>query len=146
MINDYGYVPSEHGYEGTDKGNVPLREALTFGAKKTDRQMGRGGLAKHATARMHKVFAGFDIRLEAPFYDAVLAKTLCNMPHETSYDTIKQHLTQLLLADPSMDRHIKGTSKEKFQDGSGLSRILAPFDQARLSAMFETLYGVHKQY
>ena len=89
MLNDYGFNPAESGYGTEDKGNVRFREALTFGNKKIDPQLGRGGLAKHATARMGKIFGHYNIRLEAPYFDMEIAKLMTNIPHLTSYDTIK---------------------------------------------------------
>ncbi|HLD33976.1 MAG TPA: hypothetical protein VJB66_04575 [Candidatus Nanoarchaeia archaeon] len=39
---------------------------------------------------------------------------------------------------------IEGTSKEKFQDGSGISRLCRGYDQKKLIEMFEDLYGIKK--
>ena len=38
----------------------------------------------------------------------------------------------------------EGTSKEKFQDGSGVSRLFRDYDQKRLIDMFEGIYGIQK--
>jgi len=144
MINDYGFNPKEHGYDTDDKGNVAFREALTFGLKKSDLQHGRGGLAKHATARMGKVFAEHGIRLEAPYFDKDIAKVLCCVPHLTSYDTIKQHIVGAMFAGQGLNQFIAGTSKEKFQDGSGLSSLLDSYPQEKLLDFFEKIYGIRK--
>ncbi len=144
MINDYGFNPSESGYPTHDKGDVQFREALTFGLKKTDRQLGRGGLPKHATARMGKIFAHYGIRLEAPYFHRDIARVMTRIPHSTSYDTIKQHLVGAMFEGEGLDAFIEGTSKEKFQDGSGISRLFRGFIQTKLLDMFEGLYGIKK--
>ncbi len=146
MINDYGYNPKESGYATEDKGDLSFREALTFGLKKTDRQLGRGGLAKHASARMSKIFAHYGLRLESPYYGRDIARVMTLVPHLTGYDTIKQHLVGAMFSGEGLDGFIQGTAKEKFQDGSGVSRIFKDFTQDRLSAMFVEIYGVVKNY
>jgi len=144
MINDYGYNPSESGYSAEDKGDVHFREALTFGLKKTDRQLGRGGLPKHAIARMGKIFAHHRLRLEAPYFNRDVARVMTRVPHSTSYDTIKQHLIGAMFEGEGLDVFIQGTSKEKFQDGSGVSRLFRDYNQKRLIDMFEGIYGIQK--
>lgn len=144
MINDYGYNPHDSGYATDDKGDISFREALTFGLKRTDRQLGRGGLAKHATARMGKIFAHYGLRLESPYFNQDIARVMTRLPHSTSYDTIKQHLVGAMFEEEGLDRFIQGTSKEKFQDGSGISRLLRAYNQQRLIDMFERIYGIKK--
>ena len=144
MINDYGYNPRDSGYATKDKGDIRFREALTFGLKKTDRQLGRGGLPKHAIARMGKIFAHYGLRLEAPYFNRDVARVMTRVPHTTSYDTIKQHLVGAMFKDEGLDIFIQGTSKEKFQDGSGVSRLFRGYDQQKLIDMFEGLYGIKK--
>ena len=144
MINDYGFNPREHGYGTEDKGDTRFREALTFGLKKTDRQLGRGGLAKHATARMGKVFARHKLRLESPFFDKEIARVLTRVPHIGGYDSVKQLIVKAMFEGEGLDRFIEGTSKEKFQDGSGVSRLFGDYDQQRLVNMFERIYRVNK--
>lgn len=144
MINDYGYNPRDFGYGTDEKGNVQFREALTFGLKKTDRQLGRGGLAKHALARMGKIFAHSGLRLEAPYFDRYIARVLTRVPHITSYDTIKQHIVGAMFDGEGLDSFIQGTSKEKFQDGSGVSKLCKDYDQKKLIELFEGIYGIKK--
>ena len=144
MINDYGFNPCDSGYATEDKGDICFREALTFGFKKTDRQLGRGGLPKHAVARMGKIFAHYGIRLEAPYFNRDIARIMTLVPHITRYDTIKQHLVGAMFNGEGLDAFIQGTSKEKFQDGSGVSRLFHDFDQKRLIGMFEGVYGIKK--
>ena len=144
MINDYGYNPRDSGYATEDKGDVQFREALTFGLKKTDRQLGRGGLPKHAIARMGKIFAHYGLRLEAPYFNRDVARVMTRVPHSTSYNTIKQHLVGAMFKREGLDVFIEGTSKEKFQDGSGVSRLFRDYDQKRLIDMFEGIYGIQK--
>ncbi|MBS3138356.1 hypothetical protein J4207_01485 [Candidatus Woesearchaeota archaeon] len=144
MINDYGYNPRDFGYGTDDKGNVQFREALTFGLKKTDRQLGRGGLAKHALARMGKIFAHSKLRLEAPYFARDIARVLTRVPHITSYDTIKQHIVGAMFDSEELDSFIQGTSKEKFQDGSGVSKLCKDYDQRKLIELFEGIYGIKK--
>ena len=144
MINDYGYCPRDLGYPTDDKGDMYFREALTFGLKKTDRQLGRGGLPKHAIARMGKMFAHHGLRLEAPYFDRDIARIMTRVPHITSYDTIKQHLVGAMFEGEGLECFIQGTSKEKFQDGSGISRMFASYDQKKLVDEFEKLYGIEK--
>jgi len=144
MINDYGYNPRDSGYATEDKGDIRFREALTFGLKKTDRQLGRGGLPKHAIARMGKIFAHYGLRLEAPYFNRDVVRVMTRVPHTTSYDTIKQHLVGAMFKDEGLDIFIQGTSKEKFQDGSGVSRLFRGYDQQKLIDMFEGLYGIKK--
>ena len=144
MINDYGYNPRDSGYATEDKGDVQFREALTFGLKKTDRQLGRGGLPKHAIARMGKIFAHYGLRLEAPYFNRDVARVMTRVPHSTSYNTIKQHLVGAMFKREGLDVFIEGTSKEKFQDGSGVSRLFRDYDQKRLIDMFEGIYGMQK--
>lgn len=144
MINDYGYNPRDSGYVTGDKGDINFREALTFGLKKSDRQLGRGGLPKHALARMGKMFAHYGLRLEAPYFNRDLARVMTRVPHLTSYDTIKQHLVGAMFEGEGLDYFITGTSKEKFQDGSGVSRLFRGYDQHKLIELFEGLYGIKK--
>ncbi len=144
MINDYGFNPRVSGYGTEDKGNVQFREALTFGLKKTDRQLGRGGLPKHAIARMGKIFAHYGLRLEAPYFNREVARVMTRLPHSTSHDSIKQHLVGAMFEGEGLDHFIQGTSKEKFQDGSGISRLFRDYDQKRLIQMFEGIYGIQK--
>ncbi|MBI5392463.1 hypothetical protein HZA96_01215 [Candidatus Woesearchaeota archaeon] len=144
MINDYGYIPKELGYATEDKGDVVFREVLTFGLKKNDRQLGRGGLAKHAICRMGKIFAEYGIRLEAPYFNRDIAKVLTNVPHLASYDTIKQQIVAAMFQGEGLDVFIEGTAKEKFQDGSGVSGLLKEYSQQRLIERFEQIYGVRK--
>ena len=144
MINDYGYNPRDSGYATEDKGDIDFREALTFGLKKTDRQLGRGGLPKHAIARMGKIFAHYGLRLEAPYFNRDVARVMTRVPHSTSYNTIKQHLVGAMFKREGLDVFIEGTSKEKFQDGSGVSRLFRDYDQKRLIDMFEGIYGIQK--
>ena len=144
MINDYGFNPRDSGYPTEYKGDIAFRQALTFGSKKTDRQLGRGGLPKHALARMGKIFAHHGLRLEAPYFNREIARVMTRVPHVTSYDTIKQHLVGAMFQGEGLEKFINGTSKEKFQDGSGLSRLLRGYDQQRLLDMFESIYGIQK--
>lgn len=144
MINDYGFNPRDSGYATDDKGDVNFREALTFGLKKTDRQLGRGGLPKHALARMGKIFAHYGLRLEAPYFNRDVARVMTRVPHLTSYDTIKQHLVGAMFVGEGLDVFIQGTSKEKFQDGSGVSRLFRDYDQRRLIELFEGIFGIKK--
>ncbi|MEK6893566.1 MAG: asparagine synthase-related protein [Nanoarchaeota archaeon] len=144
MINDYGYNPELLGYGTPNKGDFAFREALTFGMKMNDKQLGRGGLPKHAIARMGKIFAHYDIRLEAPYFNKQIAKIMTHIPHSTSYDTVKQHLMKEVLFDAGLDDLIEGTSKEKFQDGSGVSGLFESFDQRKLITMFDQIYGIRK--
>ncbi len=144
MINDYGFNPRESGYGTEDKSDIQFREALTFGLKKTDRQLGRGGLPKHAIARMGKIFAHHGLRLEAPYFNKDVARVMTKLPHNTSYDTIKQHLVGAMFEGEGLDDFIQGTSKEKFQDGSGVSRLLRDYGQKRLIEMFNGIYGIQK--
>lgn len=144
MINDYGYNPRDSGYPTEDKGDMNFREALTFGLKKIDRQLGRGGLPKHAIARMGKIFAHYGLRLEAPYFNRDVARVMTIVPHLTSYDTIKQYLVGAMFEGEGLDIFIQGTSKEKFQDGSGVSRLFGDYDQKRLIDMFEGVYGIKK--
>ncbi len=144
MINDYGYNPRDFGYRTEDKGDISFREALTFGFKRSDRQLGRGGLAKHATARMGKIFAHYGLRLEAPYFTKDIARVMTKVPHVTSYDTIKQHLVGAMFEGEGLHHFIRGTSKEKFQDGSGISRLLKEYDQQKLIDLFDSIYGIKK--
>ena len=45
MINDYGFIPQNEGYPDMEVNNTYFRQALTFGLKESDKQLGRGGLA-----------------------------------------------------------------------------------------------------
>lgn len=144
MINDYGFNPRDSGFDTDNKGDTYFREALTFGLKKTDRQLGRGGLAKHATARMGKIFGHYGLRLEAPYFNRDIARIMTRVPHITSYNTIKQHLVNAMFEGEGLDSFIRGTSKEKFQDGSGISKLFEGYDQKKLIDMFEQLYGIRK--
>jgi len=144
MINDYGYNPRDSGYATDDKGDISFREALTFGLKKTDRQLGRGGLPKHAIVRMGKIFAHYGLRLEAPYFNRDVARVMTRLPHLTGYDTIKQHLVGAMFEGAGLDAFIQGTSKEKFQDGSGVSRLFRWYNQKKLINMFEGIYGIKK--
>ncbi len=144
MINDYGFNPRESGYDTEDKGDIQFREALTFGLKKTDRQLGRGGLPKHAIARMGKMFAYQGLRLEAPYFNRDIARVMTRIPHSTSYDTIKQHIVGAMFEGEGLDVFIQGTSKEKFQDGAGISKLFKDYGQKKLIDMFEEIYGIQK--
>ncbi len=144
MLNDYGFNPADCGYDTDNKGDVNFRESLTFGNKKIDLALGRGGLAKHATARMGKIFASYDIRLEAPYFDLETAQLMTNLPHTTSYDTIKQNLMLSMFSGTNFEQFIEGTAKDKFQDGSGVSRIFSAYDQRKLIDLFAEIYGVRK--
>jgi asparagine synthetase B (glutamine-hydrolysing) len=144
MVNDYGYNPGEFGYPTSDKGDVSFREALTFGFKKNDLQLGRGGLPKHAVARMGKIFASYGIRLEAPYFERDIAKLMTRIPHRVNYSQIKQAIMQKTFAGEKPERFIEGTSKEKFQDGSGISGIFRDYGQGRLLDVFEGIYGIRK--
>lgn len=144
MLNDYGFDPKINGYLTEDKGNLRFREALTFGLKKTDRQLGRGGLAKHALVRMAKMFATQNIRLESPWFEKDIARIMTKIPHLYSYDTIKQHLITNVFLGEGLDEFIIGTSKEKFQDGSGVSSLLKNYDQKKLLNIFEKIFGIKK--
>jgi len=144
MINDYGYNPRDFGYPTTDKGDFAFRQALTFGFKKSDLQLGRGGLPKHALARMGKIFASHRIKLEAPYFEMDIARMMTQIPHVTSYDTVKQLVMANTFGKEKPEKFIEGTAKEKFQDGSGISRIFADYTQPRLLDIFEGIYGVRK--
>lgn len=144
MINDYGFNPRDSGYGTEDRGDIRFREALTFGVKKLDRQLGRGGLAKYATARMGNIFAQYGLRLEAPYFTRDIARVMTRVPHITSYDTIKQHLVRAMFAEDGLDSFIEGTSKEKFQDGAGITRVFQEYDQQRLVNLFSEIYGIYK--
>ena len=143
-VNDYGYNPLKLGYGTSDKGNIRFREALTFGEKEGDLQLGRGGLPKHATARMWKIFGSYGIRLEAPYFNREIAKIMTHIPHIPDYKDIKQNLMMHVLQGGGLDDLIAGTSKEKFQDGSGISRILESYTQSELVDRFEKIYGIRK--
>ena len=144
MLNDYGFVPSEYGYPSNELGDIGFREALTFGQKKTDRQLGRGGLAKHATARMGKIFAAYGIRLEAPYFNQDISRIMTKIPHKESYDKIKQCLMHEVFKKDGFNDLIVGVSKEKFQDGSGVSKLFKDYTQQRLLEIFKDIYGVMK--
>jgi len=144
FLNDYGFNPKVNGYKTEDKGDISFREALTFGVKKIDRQLGRGGLAKHALVRMGKIFAFYNIRLESPYFNREIARIMTMIPHLYSYDTIKQYLVINVFKDEKLDSFISGTSKEKFQDGSGISDILKIYTQEELIKLFEEIYGIKK--
>lgn len=145
MFNDYGFLPSDSGYPSTDFGNIAFREALTFGSKKGDRQLGRGGLAKHGASRMFKIFGHYGIRLEAPYYDPDIARLMTAVPHTVPYDEIKQQFVDRMFNNPQMAPYIHGVAKEKFQDGSGLTNLMGRYTQEVLIARFEELYGIRKQ-
>ena len=66
------------------------------------------------------------------------------IPHLYSYDTIKQYLVINVFKDEKLDSFISGTSKEKFQDGSGISDILKIYTQEELIKLFEEIYGIKK--
>lgn len=145
MLNDYGFLPSDSGYPTADRGDIAFREALTFGSKKGDRQLGRGGLAKHGASRMFKIFGHYGIRLEAPYYDAEIARIMTALPHIAPHDEIKGQFVECMLADPQLTPYIRGVAKEKFQDGSGFTKLMGRYTQEVLIARFEELYGIRKQ-
>tara|TARA_Y100000034_G_C6889979_1_gene409242 strand:- start:492 stop:1772 length:1281 start_codon:yes stop_codon:yes gene_type:complete len=144
MINDYGFNPLDKGYSTNNKGDISFRQALTFGKKKGDMRLGRGGLAKHALARMGKIFSHYGIRLESPYFDKNIARVMTHIPHLTSYDTIKQHLINAMFVNEKFSDLIEGTSKEKFQDGSGVSKLFRKYNQSKIIEMFENIYGIKK--
>jgi len=57
---------------------------------------------------------------------------------------IKQHLMSAIFAGEGIDDLILGVSKEKFQDGSGVSRLFAGYNQRKLIEMFDSIYGIKK--
>ena len=107
-------------------------------------RLGRGGLAKHALARMGKIFSHYGIRLESPYFDKNIARVMTHIPHLTSYDTIKQHLINAMFVNEKFSDLIEGTSKEKFQDGSGVSKLFRKYNQSKIIEMFENIYGIKK--
>ena len=144
MINDYGFDPVKFGYGTSDKGNILFRQALTFGFKKEDRQNGRGGLSKHALFRMGKIFADYDIRLESPYFDRSIANIMTRIPHIGGYGQIKQLIMQNVFVGEALEKFIQGVAKEKFQDGSGVSKLFKDYTQQRLLEIFKDIYGVMK--
>ncbi len=147
MINDYGFEPAKNGYSGMEISDTYFRQALTFGVKEADMQLGRGGLAKHALSRMGKMFAYYDIRLESPFFNSDIANVLTRVPYlSKNYNTIKQKIDSEILGLDSVGilGRLDGISKEKFQDGSGISKIFAEYDQKKLTLLFNEIYGVNK--
>ncbi|MFA5929312.1 MAG: asparagine synthase C-terminal domain-containing protein [Candidatus Micrarchaeia archaeon] len=146
MFNDYGFNPQSYGYATQDAGDIGFRMALTFGDKKSDLVLGRGGLPKHALARMGKIFAEYGIRLESPYFDQQLISIMTRIPHVVDWKTIKQHVMGKMFAGEPFVQFIDGTAKVKFQDGSGISRLFGEYDQARLARIFLEIYGVKKEY
>lgn len=148
MINDYGFQPSKEGYPGMGISDTYFRQALTFGLKESDMQLGRGGLAKHALSRMGKIFAYYGIRLESPFFNSEIANILTKIPYPNKdYEIIKPQIDQRILGKKGSKilGSFKGISKAKFQDGSGISRIFKDYDQERLVGLFEEIYGANKE-
>lgn len=147
MINDYGFQPPKEGYPEMGISSTYFRQALTFGLKESDTQLGRGGLSKHALSRMGKMFAYYNIRLESPFFNAEIANTLTRIPYEDKdYSIIKSKIDSAILGEGGQKilGSLEGISKEKFQDGSGISKIFKNYTQEQLIDMFEKIYGVNK--
>ena len=148
MINDYGFIPQNEGYPDMEVNNTYFRQALTFGLKESDKQLGRGGLAKHALSRMGKIFANYGIRLESPYFNAEIANTLTRVPYSSKdYSTIKPRIAKAILGEEGKKilGSLAGISKEKFQDGSGLSRLFSAYNQEKLVNLFSEEYGVNKE-
>ncbi|MCX6770420.1 MAG: asparagine synthase-related protein [Candidatus Micrarchaeota archaeon] len=146
MFNDYCFNPQAYGYSTQDRGDVWFRMALTFGDKMSDLVLGRGGLPKHALARMGKIFAEYGIRLESPYFDQQLIKIMTRIPHIVGPEMIKQLVMGKMFEGEQFVQFIDGTAKVKFQDGSGISRLFGEYDQARLTRIFLDIYGVKKEY
>jgi asparagine synthetase B (glutamine-hydrolysing) len=142
MLNDYGKEPSKHGFSSSDLANIRFREIMTFGYKRISKQGGRVGLGNAAVSRMSKVFAYYGIRLESPYFDKDIARILTRVPHLTSYDTIKQHLIGEVFSGEGLDHFIIGTSKMMFQDGAGIRGVFSDYDDVRIRAMFQKIYGI----
>lgn len=141
MINDYGIIPERFGYGSTDPADQMFRWALTFGIRQGDIRLGRGGLGKHAILRMHKIFAQQGLRLESPYFNQEIAKTMIRIPHgEFEYEGVKPVLVREMLREPELEEWIKNASKEKFQDGSGISRIFSTYSQKRLNELLDEVY------
>src|SRR3989344_941288 len=147
MINDYGFTPPKEGYPEMGISSTYFRQALTFGLKESDAQLGRGGLAKHALSRMGKMFAYYGIRLESPFFNKKIANILTRIPYaDGDYGIIKPQIDNFILGPDGQKilGSLEGVSKEKFQDGSGISRVFKKYTQENLIGMFQKIYGVNK--
>lgn len=148
MINDYGFQPVKEGYPGMGISSTYFRQALTFGVKESDVQLGRGGLGKHALSRMGKMFAFYGIRLESPFFTPEIANVLTRIPYDDKdYGIIKPQVDQVVLGEEGKKilGSLEGISKEKFQDGSGISKVFQEYTQERLVDIFKQIYGVNKE-
>ncbi|MEK7202248.1 MAG: asparagine synthase-related protein [Patescibacteria group bacterium] len=148
MINDYGFQPPKEGYPGMGVSSTYFRQALTFGLKESDLQLGRGGLGKHALSRMGKMFAFYGIRLESPFFNRDIANALTRIPYEDAdYSVIKPKIDESILGEDGrlVLGALEGISKEKFQDGSGISKVFVDFSQEQLIETFKQIYGVNKE-
>ena len=97
---------------------------------------------------MYKPLGVYDIRLESPFFNREVANIMTRIPYESS---------RFMLIKPELDMHIldakgrtvlgslDGISKEKAQDGSGISRVFKPlYNQEGLVITFAELHGVLK--
>ena len=49
-----------------------------------------------------------------------------------------------IFAGEGIDDLILGVSKEKFQDGSGVSRLFSGYGQRKLIDVFDQIYGIEK--
>jgi len=148
MINDYGFNPPKEGYPDMGVNSIYFRQALTFGLKEADVQLGRGGLAKHALSRMGKMLSFYGIRLESPFFDPDVANVLTRIPYPNEdYGVIKPKIIQSILCDDGMNilGPLDGISKEKFQDESGVTMLFTEYDQNKLTRLFKEIYGVNKE-
>jgi len=147
MINDYGFLPIEEGYSSMGISDTYFRQALTFGLKEADMQLGRGGLAKHALSRMGKIFLYYGIRLESTFFNSYIANIITRIPYaDEEYSVIKPIIDAAILGEEgkSVLGSLENISKEKFQDGSGISRLFKEYDQYQLTKLFKEIYGVNK--
>src|SRR3989344_5956746 len=148
MINDYGFQPPAEGYPDMGVSSTYFRQALTFGLKESDLQLGRGGLGKHALPRMGKMFAYYGIRLESPFFNPDIANTLTRVPYEDKdYSVIKPKIDEAILGEDGQKvlGAFEGISKEKFQDGSGISKIFEDYSQEQFVELFKKIYGANKE-
>ena len=142
-----GFTPPKEGYPEMGISSTYFRQALTFGLKESDAQLGRGGLAKHALSRMGKMFAYYGIRLESPFFNKKIANILTRIPYaDGDYGIIKPQIDNFILGPDGQKilGSLEGVSKEKFQDGSGISRVFKKYTQENLIGMFQKIYGVNK--
>lgn len=142
MFNDYGFNPAKLGWNTSDRAHVPFRESQTFGSRLLKEQLGTNGLAGFAVPRMGKMFAHHGIRLEAPYFDRDVARLLTQVPHTSSYDTIKQHFMAAMLSGEGIDHYIIGTTKSMFQDGAGVSRFFEAYSRKRLRRLLREIYGM----